>query len=614
MQNLFSSNNLILGQGGLRPAVEIFDVSTTQFHRLIELSSGESVYCLDRSTDGRFIVAGTKRGFVYLFENTEQDAPKSNKLIQGAPVLSICFVDSRSFVSSDVAGRCLLWTLTKDIKCTRISGNQIISSLFKLDEFHLAAVGIDGNLLILDTENWQVTDIIDIPEAVEISALVKPLFWAKIRSWAWPSAGGKLTLLDPTDMTINLLSAHDKEFYATMLVRDKLITVGKEDCILKVWDLRGTKVEILKEYNLHHSAIAGTAWGHNKWKLLLLDSSGRTFIYCFDNDGPVFEKKYDDCNYRAINGLDINTYQFKAKVKIQQRARAICKDIETNLKNRCRNDMKSYYIELAELDFEHVSLIYQSEECSIKGDLTGQLKALKKLDEFVVKKELDLTCCLEGYAQLLERFQLPQKAIVIYEKLGRSDKLRELNSMLDLLDRQDYVIQSDIDVESLIGSASIMGQPFKGRYCLKQICLCVGLYVDIAAEEITGIYHKTCSNMPGHQLIQLKKLIWLSDHLNDDIETLIISGNNNEFSGIEFGIKIERVFMQSIITAVLIFNADVFNDHDKNNQQILAMFRKLKNSSTVKAWLSTVHKNINLTIRQLKGISIKANSQTGNII
>jgi len=614
MQNLFSSNNLILGRGGLRPAVEIFDVFTTQFHKLIELSSGESVYCLDRSMDGRFIVAGTKRGFVYLLENTQQDTPKSNKLIQGAPVLSVCFVDSCSFVSSDVAGRCLFWTLNKDIKCTRISGNQIISSLFKLDDLHLAAVGIDGDLLILDTKNRQVTDIIGIPEAVEISALVKPLYWSKIRSWVWPSAAGKLTLFNPTDKTINVLSAHDKDFYTAILVRDKLITVGKEDCILKVWDSRDTKVELLKEYNLNHSAISGSAWGHDKWKLLLLDSLGRIFIYCFDNDGPVFEKKYNDCDYRAINGLDINTYQLKTKTQIQQLARVICKDIETNLKNRCRSNMKSSHSELAELGFEHVSLIYQSEECSIKKDFTSQLKAFKKLDEFVVKKELNLTCYLEGYARLLERFQLLQKAVVIYEKLGRDDKLRELNSMLDILDRQDNVIQSDIDLESLIESASIMGQPFKGRYCLKQICLCVGLYVDIAAEEITDIYHKTCPNMSGRQLIQLKKLIWLSDHRNDDLETLIITSNNNEFSGIEFGIKIERVFMQSIITAVLIFNANVFNEHEKNNQQILDMFRKLKNSPAVKAWLGMTHKNVNLTIRQLKGISVKADSKTGNLI
>ena len=105
--------NVLLGTGGSKPGVEIYDTDSAKIEIIHSLPDGESVYALKISPDGKTLAAGTKKGFLYLITpDTEAQNDQGyavRRIIHGAPILSVCFLDSTNLAVGDTAGRCLIW-------------------------------------------------------------------------------------------------------------------------------------------------------------------------------------------------------------------------------------------------------------------------------------------------------------------------------------------------------------------------------------------------------------------------------------------------------------------------------------------------------------------------
>jgi len=116
-----TEGNMFLGAGGRTPRVDILGDDAAQVETLLELPEGHSAYAIDVSPDGTSIAVGTKEGDLYIVSFADDSDRAQDqyvaKLIQGAPILSACFVDNTQVAVSDVAGRCLLSIKMNHYEC-----------------------------------------------------------------------------------------------------------------------------------------------------------------------------------------------------------------------------------------------------------------------------------------------------------------------------------------------------------------------------------------------------------------------------------------------------------------------------------------------------------------
>lgn len=139
--------DIILGIGGDKPGLSIYDTKSGGLKRILSLPLGQSVYSVDTSGDGRLIGAGTKGGGIFrltfqsVAANHNYQAEQLGSSVL-APVLSVCFVDEQTFAVSDTAARCLLFSPGQTEPDRLPTGKRVISALFRLDDRHLAGLSL----------------------------------------------------------------------------------------------------------------------------------------------------------------------------------------------------------------------------------------------------------------------------------------------------------------------------------------------------------------------------------------------------------------------------------------------------------------------------------------
>ena len=339
MTNQWQSANIILGVGGKRPGVGIYNIDTGLIENTISLTAGESVYAVDVLPNSNSLIVGTRAGFLYLLGQEELSQQNSDfepqRFIQGASVLSVCSLDEQRVAVSDVAGRCLIWELTKNSQPMPLpTGDGAVCALFRADDGLLAGISMAGELVVWDLMQSDIIRVLDIPTPPALSALIKPIYWRARNSWAWPGKDGVVVLYQCSQNKITTMNAHTGDVYAMAVCNDELLTIGRTDGCMKRWQANSDKP--VASFKAPKGVISASIWGGQDFRMLLINDLGKAGIYSFINDKIKFIGLLHGRDYRITIDPDLDKYQ----AQLSQKKIVLAENISLQIKDKIAKHVK----------------------------------------------------------------------------------------------------------------------------------------------------------------------------------------------------------------------------------------------------------------------------------
>ena len=226
----------------------MFDSHGRQVSPLIELAAGRSVYALDVAVDVCILAFGTRDGHVQVLQvadsNCAEASPSGYRWDVGAPVLSVCISDTGHIITSDKAGRCLVWDATTPkappsrLEC----GGRTICSLRRIADGTVAGLASDGQMLRWIPLTGELISSVAGRRPPRPVALVDLGYWATQNTLFCPADDGDLVLwnLDKDHVTVN--HVHDGGFFVADVAGEQLLTVGRHDGRVICWSVDGTEL------------------------------------------------------------------------------------------------------------------------------------------------------------------------------------------------------------------------------------------------------------------------------------------------------------------------------------------------------------------------------------
>jgi len=613
MDHNWHTENILLGKGGSKPGVTVFNTESNQAERLHSLPDGQSVYAISLSPDGNTLAAGTKNGFLYkiTYEPDAKDNPENaiQKIIHGYPILSTCFLDTTNLAVSDTAGRCLTWDLAGEVEPQKLyGGKDMVCSLFQLANNNLAGISSAERLLIWDWPQQKIIQELEIPKLPTWSALVKPVYWRKEDSWVWPGQNGVIVFYRVHHNDIHTICAHEGDIYAITVCDDQLWTIGKNDGDLKCWETG--RDEPVKSIDAPLGIISVAVWGN---KVLLVNEKGMAGIYEFSNSQFGFIQMLSGCGYRIAIGPDLEKSNAALKQKENQLVKQIIAQIESKIVSHQWSDLNDLHEQLIRMGRKDASLVLRGKEARAKDDIVGELISYNNLTGSISIKESGTKDHWKRYAQLLEDAWLPNNAYEVYQQLSKmypadqscAVNAERLEEVVKVLEGNEYIIDTDTPLALLIKSAMVVNQPFVGRYRIKTLDEVNTWGTIILPDSLVGKYERIRQNAHKVPLPrgQQKELWWLLTGKKEQVCVVIFASSAPDFlSSLEFGIKFLNGGLQPVLRPVILFNAGEKSANisvKEHNKCVLNKLREIENKDLSNKWLQVVHEKVSEVIGRL---------------
>jgi len=613
MEAFWRRDHILWGQGGDRPGLHIYDLDSHQKNHECSLPAGQSVYSLDISPDGSRLAAGTKSDLLYhahCWQQTEQDDQiQFSKIVQGYAVLSVCFFDPDRVVAADVSGRSLLWHL-EDTRHPRElpTGCCKVYSLFRLGDGSLAGLTLEGKLLIWKWPARRIAREIDIPLAPEHSALVKPVYWPAAGVWAWPGRNGIIVLWQCDSDEVSIIEAHNCDVYAVSVCGDGLVTVGRKDGALKIWNFPDT--DPAQQYTSPLGVIAATAWTDPQPNLILADDRGSAGLYTVNAGALHFIQGLHGRDFRVFFGPDQACLESAVSQRKTQRAQDLAYEIRTINQDREPIDTKELHDELVQMGYEHVSLELRAEDARRRDDVISELRYSKQIAGLISFGEPGAEKFFLRYIELLELLWQH----VIAHKLGERlmerypcdelvESVRRLQRYAECLNAGTSVIESELSLDVLTRAAEIMATPLRGRYNIAQHDPIYTNVLGLSPSDLIEGYNRLSAEYPDVRVPQAKQVTvsWLSAAQVESINMIIFDGvRSSPVPGLEFALKIYDAGLQTILVPVALFNADSARETAPSEYISKWQPHGLQNETTANGWLLATEQ----LVRQAVGIII----------
>jgi len=606
--------SVLLCKGGNSPGIEAYDVISGNLEKILSLAAGQSVYAIDISPGGD-IVIGTRTGDIYWLRHQghESDGFLVEQFTNYAPILDVCFVGERTIAVSDTAGQCLLWQLGKNTQPDKLpTSESVVCSLFKLGDRHLAGLSVSGQLLVWDWPEGNLAKTVEVPPPPFPVSLVKPIYWPKMDSWAWPAQDGVIVICKWQTNDVQTVRAHSGNIYGVAVCNDQLLTIGKTDKCLKCWqagsDTPAASLEV------PDGIISVASWySRESQMLLLINNAGQGRVYSWLDGKFDLIKQLAGQDYRITLGPDMETLRSEMRYQEELQVKELSARINNKIAQRAYdNELKSLYQQLIKLGYRQVALGLQGLEARSKNDPVAEIKIHNELVNIIPHDHPGSEKSLLRYAELSEYVWQPQNACRIYEQLARihqdnndyAENMCRASKYAGIIETGEYVIESDVPLALLARSAAALGTRFTGRYLVKNIKSQGNCNVVISADEFIEKYEQISNTSPHEPLPKAEKaeLWWLSKENIDQVTTVIFTSKDTELCNcLEFGVKFLNAKLQTVLAPVVIFNAGKnVNDisTEQHNNSVLEKLHHIENNSLSNAWLQMVHRNINHAIRQ----------------
>jgi hypothetical protein len=302
MKSQFQSHSILLGRGGTKPGLSMYDCDTGRAQPLHNLDTGHSVYAISINIEGSGYAFGTRGGNI-LWCSTSQDPSNDGEIIeheipQGVSLLSVCLMDAVTLAASDTAGRCLIWRYNEPTPKYLNTNKEIICALLYPDQQRLMGLSTSGRLYFWDRENWKIVSPVEGVPPPNNCASVSFVYWPETESVLWPCAGGYLGCSNLHTCEVKHIRAHDGDFYAVTVLENNVLTAGRSDGQLKFWQA-GSDAP-LSVYPVGKGSVSIAAWAEPEQKVMIIKESGSVELHTYSEDSLKFDGILPGTDYRSV--------------------------------------------------------------------------------------------------------------------------------------------------------------------------------------------------------------------------------------------------------------------------------------------------------------------------
>ena len=610
-------SKLILGKGGSAPGIDLISIDSTDIICSRKPEKGQSVYAVDMDIENNLAAIGTRCGSIEILTLPEDGITggfgTGISLFQGSGILSLCIADKNRLFSSDTTGGCFLWRLdSKNNEPQRLeSGGGVICSLLKVNDSTVTGLSASGKLLFWDIRSGALTNSIDCPVPSAKSALINLCHWPAKKSLLYPASDGRLVVLNLEDNLVKSFNTHNGLFFTVIADNSYCYTIGTEDRLVKRYSAPDGSCQGI--FKLSENIISGQLLDEQEQKFLLVDITGRAGVYTIEADSFVLTDRLDGNCYRTVAAPCAN-FRWISK------AAAIQTEIENKITNGDLEGIEVLYQQLDGLGFDLTGLALKISQAKNSNDIASLLDVLRKLvqilpqdNEYGIEYQRLYADTLKGTWHLGEALDIYQKLLVEKNITFESEWL---NSAAEAVKTRNSVIETDIALEILIKTASIIDKPFTGLWFIS--CKDSLPAENLDGQILAGKYEQiradnSPNNLPSAQII---KPYWITQQSVTRTELVIFRNpDNSDLTSLCYAIRIDRKETGCSFTPVILFDAGqpkTDQDFSRHNSNISCRHRKIAEQNLSARWPQLLFKTVRDAIRQIntKGM-VKTNCETG---
>ena len=582
----------------------------------MNLPQGHSGYAIDIEPEHGKIAVGTKGGLLFVIDQDwrkKLDEPfLYQKLVQGAPVLSVCWVKTSLLAVSDTAGRTLLWNTEQNGRAPDslqvLTGNTC--SLFNLNDGCLVGLTSKGILQFWDLSGGKLVQTININAPPPISALVRMEYWPDLHALACPNAGGELTLVNPEDGSIRTFLAHVGAFYAIAGHANNLLTVGMVDGRLKIWAPDSEKPVL--NLGVQKNVISAGVNEMAQMKIVLVESNGKVSIYTLTEKRLRQFNTFPDQNYRVTVGPSFKNLQSIYMLQRSAEIKRLSVEIQEKAGRVSGDNLEELHTRLNNLGYKHISLALRCDQAEKDGKTVEAIRFCRELLEMLPDNDPNTCPSLEKYARLLEKAWHIHEADRTCQHIQRIDpcyvfsvQIDQIAGMAELLRDNCCIIEPDVSIDLIIESASVIGKKFYGCYVLNKLppenCDCAKIDSKTILEKYELVRRESRQNALPPATRQT--VHWLARTGTEQIDLLMFDNiPANGVKGLRFAVQILRGHLNTAIIPIVLFDwqlTETETSFDEENANAVKALNNIRNKSLSNPYLSTIHSALRLALRRL---------------
>ena len=606
-------NTLILGAGGALPHVSSYDIDSGKIRTLIDLPHGHSVYSIDIDFAESMIAMGTRGGLIKIVSDPakkEGEGLTPLTLIQGAPLLSICWIGKAMLAASDSAGRCLLWKTDYEALPEPLEvKNGYICCLTKIDTDTLAGLSSTGDLHFWHLSDQQLFRVIKGPCPPPIKALVHMVYWPGRQALAWPSQAGHLGLFDPEKDEIELLHAHEGEFYAILEQGDNLLTAGMRDSRLKIWNAAADKP--VRDYSIPGGIISMGTTGREKTRILFVGINGIATCYSLEKNKVRAIREIQGKDYRTITSPSWKKAQALHGRQRTTEIEQILTEIQSSIGRAEKSVIEALHTRLTDLGYEHVSLAVRADQASQSGDMVEAIRFSSALMNLLPKNTLKTCPSMEKYAGLLQEMWHFPEADALCKRIMDIDpgypftlKSSKIEEFAKIINGKQWLIDPDIPIEQVIKTATIIRRPFSGRYVIKTLQP-ENSQIRLDPEAITKKYEQLRKENGKQDLPSavIERLVRISKTgVHESAYMMFGDGKTHNIRGLQMVLQILPSDLGTVVMPVILFDwRDVLPEEtvQESNERAEKALNNIRNNASSDQYLSAVYRAAKYALRRI---------------
>jgi len=607
------SNEVLLGAGGTHPNVSVFDINSGEIRTLIEVPYGHSVYAIDIDFEEEMIALGSKGGLIKIVPDPAKQGGEGLTpltLIQGAPLLSVCWIGKALLAASDNVGRCLLWKTDQEAMPESLEVMEgSICCTAKLDNDTLAGLSSRGELHLWHLSDQQLFRVIKGPCPPPTKALVNMVYWPGRHALAWPGQEGRLALFDLKTEQLVQIDAHRGDFYAISAQGDNLITTGMEDGRLKIWMAEAD--ECVQDYSVPSGIISAGIVRRKETAILLVGGKGAAALYSIEKDKMRFIREVPGKDYRTVKFHPWETILASYNRQRSMEVEKIIAEIRTSTGRVGNGEIEALHSRLIDLGYEHVSLAIRADQANQRDDIVEGIKLRSDLVGILPNNSPGTCPAMEKYAAILEKAWHLAEADTVCKRIVNIDpsyaftlETSRIEEGIKIINGKQYLLDPDIPIEQIISSATIIGKSFSGRYLIKTLPS-ENSRVKLDPETIQKKYEliRKENGKKGLPSATTEQLVMISRAGTHESAYIAFGdGTTNDVRALQMVLQILPADLGTVVTPMILFDwRDVPPEKtvQEGNKKAEKALNNIRNDASSNPYLSAVYRAAIYAVRRI---------------
>lgn len=590
----------LLGAGGRQPGLYVHNGDTSQTHRALSFEDGDSVYSIAVAPQGDLLAAGTSSGSLLLMEDgfTEASAHQGEGKVPiryPSPVLSLCFM-GRSRLAVATAKKTFWLDIaapydTHDLE-TR---GDVVCALTAVSETELFGLSPNGQLLGWSIPEGHLVRRQCGPACGQIWGIVRLEYWLAASVLAYGGDTGDLVLYAVQGTACEVRRAHTGGLYAIASHERHLLTAGRDDGLLKLW--QADSATPVAEHRCSTNAVSAAFIAADPSKIVLIDARGQADVFTTVADQLQSVASIQGDSYRVVVGPDLSRVR---EAHLANNA-AQMTDIMTKAIPRLFDlgqygEIEKECEELTRLGYPQIALQLRAEVAKKQGDKLGELRFRHMLHEKYTGTDPWSVETRRQYADLLLDVWCFEDAAAVFIQLASYSnatdcraKHDQAKQMMKRLMASSAIADPANSLKNLIQAASVVGRSFRGRWVVAQKKARWFEGIILEPMDVLQECQKEESGIPaGVTYAQEEVTLVRSDGIRDVVASVFECPNPETSAHLQFVLLYEAHVGKCTVTPMLALSANgstTTGESEPHNNGILAVLGDTADDWGCRSWI-----------------------------